>query len=60
MLKKSNPESLGDLRNISCTMLASKMYESYVLDWMKEEVQLRRNQYGGVKGLGTDHVLAQL
>ena len=58
--KKTNPESLGDLRNISCTMLASKMYESYMLDWMKEEVQLRRNQYGGVKGLGTDHVLAQL
>ena len=56
--KKSNPEGLGDMRNISCTMLASKLYESYVLDLLKEEVQLRPNQYGGVKGLGTDHVLA--
>ena len=58
--KKPNPEGLGDLRNISCTMLASKMYETYVLDWLKQEVKLRRNQYGGTKGLGTDHALVQL
>ena len=38
--KKSCPESLSDLRNISCTLLASKMYESYVLDWIKSEVML--------------------
>ena len=41
-------------------MLSSKIYESYVLDWMKKEVILRENQYGGVKGVGTDHVLVQL
>ena len=58
--KKSNPESLADLRNISCTLLESKIYESYVLDWMKLEVNLRSNQYGGVKGLGTDHLLVNL
>ena len=58
--KKSTPESLGDLRNISCTLLASKIYESYVLDWMKLEVALRSNQYGGVKGLSTDHLLVNL
>ena len=58
--KKASPESLSDLRNISCTLLASKMYESYVLDWMKLEVALRSNQYGGVKGLGTDHLLVGL
>ena len=58
--KKSSPETLGDLRNISCTLLASKIYESYVLDWMKLEVSLRSNQYGGVKGLGTDHLLVNL
>ena len=40
-------------------MLASKVYESYVLDWLKNEVTLRDSQYGGVKGQGTDHVLAQ-
>ena len=55
--KKTNPEGLSDLRNISCTFLASKMYESYVLDWIKLEVMLRSNQYGGVRGLSTDHLL---
>ena len=58
--KKNNPESLSDLRNISCTLLARKIYESYVLDWIKIEVGLRSNQYGGVKGLGTDHLLVNL
>ena len=58
--KKTNPASLNDLRNISCTMLASKMYESYVLDWLKAEVTLKKNQYGGRRGMGTDHVLVQL
>ena len=58
--KKNSPESLGDLRNISCTMLASKIYESYVLDWIKGEVTLRTNQYGGVRGVSTDHVLVQM
>ena len=48
--KKSSPESLSDLRNISCTLLASKIYESYVLDWLKLEVSLRSNQYGGLRG----------
>ena len=36
------------------------MYESYVLEWLKDEVKLRSNQYGGVKGVGTQHVLVQL
>ena len=58
--KKTPPAGLEDLRNISCTMLASKIYESYVLDWLKSEVTLRSNQYGGVRGVGTDHVLVQL
>ena len=58
--KKSNPQSLADLRNISCTLLASKIYESYVLDWPKLEVSLRSDQYGGIKGLSTDHLLVNL
>ena len=41
-------------------MLSSKIYESYVLDWTKTEVSLRSNQYGGVKGVSTDHVLVQM
>ena len=30
--KKAAPQALEDLRNISCTMLASKVFESFVLD----------------------------
>ena len=30
-------------------MLASKMYESYILDWLKGEIKMRDNQFGGVK-----------
>lgn len=49
--KKSNLESLGELRKISCMMLASKVFESYVLDLLKAQVQLHSNQYGGIKEL---------
>ena len=55
--KKKIPESINDLRNISCTMLPSKVYESYVLNWSQEEVDLKRTQYGGVKGCSTAHML---
>ena len=50
ILKNSCQESFGDLRNISCTMLVSKILESYLLEWAMQEVTTRLNQYGGVKG----------
>ena len=34
--KKAVPEEINDLRNISCTMLPSKIYESYILNWVQE------------------------
>ena len=55
--KKSNPATVNDLHNISCTMLASKMYESYILEWLQKQVKLKNNQYGGVKGRSADHML---
>ena len=58
--KCRNPESLSDLRNISCTMLASKIYESYVLNWLSTEVKCKPNQYGGVKGCSVSHLLVDL
>ena len=58
--KGKKTETVNDLRNISCTLLARKMYESFVLDWLKGEVKLRTNQYGGVKGVGTQHLLVRL
>ena len=58
--KNTHPGGIGDLRNISCTMLASKIFESYVLGWLKAQVRLKSNQFGGIKGVGTDHLLVQL
>ena len=58
--KKTMPQSPGDLRNISCTQLFSKVYESFVLEWLGTQIQLRTNQYGGVKGSGTEHFLVNL
>ena len=58
--KKPVPESLNDLRNISCTALFSKVFESFVLDWIIEQVGMRENQMGGMKGAGAEHYLIQL
>ena len=55
--KKVHPESMNDLRNISCTALTSKIYESYVLEWLGKEVSLKSNQFGGTKGCSVDHLL---
>ena len=45
--KTKNPTDISGLRNISCTKLSSKVYESYVLEWMGKWVSLKENQYGG-------------
>ena len=58
--KKSLPSGLNDLRNISCTALFSKVYESFVLSWLGEQVGMRSNQMGGMKGAGTEHYLVEL
>ena len=58
--KCRNPSGLGDLRNISCTMLPSKIYESFILNWLATEGKCKPNQYGGVKGCGVPHLLVDL
>ena len=58
--KKSHPQGPGDLRNISCTQLFSKVYESFILEWLNAQIKLKLNQYGGVKGSGTEHFLVRL
>ena len=58
--KKFLPEGPDDLRNISCTLLLSKIYESFVLDWLGGQVTIRTNQFGGVKGFGTERYLVKL
>ena len=39
--KKSVPEGMNDLRNISCTALFSKVCETFVLGWLGEQVGMR-------------------
>ena len=58
--KKSMPESFADLRNISCTKLFSKVFEAFVLERAAEEITLKDNQYGGVKGCSTAHMLIDI
>ena len=58
--KKSLPSSFADLRNISCTAFFSKVMETFVLQWAMEEVGLKSNQYGGVKGCSTTHMLLDI
>ena len=58
--KKKLPSSFGDLRNISCTLLFSKLFEAYVLQCALEELTLKGNQYGGVKGCSTTHMLVEI
>ena len=58
--KKTNPTSLSDLRNISCTNAFSKIFEQHVLSRLAEEVTLKDNQYGGVKGCSTTPMLVEI
>ena len=62
-VRDPNPEKAGpvnDLRNISCTALFSKVFESFVLDRLTEQVGMRENQMGGMRGAGAEHYLVQL
>ena len=58
--KCRNPAGVGDLRNISGTMLPSKIFESFILNWLATEVSCKNNQYGGVKGCGVNHLLVDM
>ena len=58
--KKNLPQDFADLRNISCTLFVSKVFESFVLKLVKEEISLKTNQYGGVKGCSTTHMIVEI
>ena len=57
--KSKVPESIKDVRNISCTPLFSKVLEFFVLKNLKEQMPLSNRQFGGVKGVGIDHFLCE-
>ena len=60
ILKKKNPDSLSDCRNISCTNFLSKVMEGFILSRLREEIEADPDQYGGVKGTGVEHLLLQV
>ena len=58
--KTGCPADFSDLRNISCTLLASKILESYVLEWAMEEITTKNNQFGGVRGCRGTHLVLKV
>ena len=55
--KEEGASKLDQLRNLSCTNALSKILESCVLKKLQEEVTIKPNQYGGLRGSGTCHFL---
>ena len=57
--KISKPQSLKDIRKITCTSDFSKVFESFLKQWIIEDIQNKINatQFGGFKGVGTEHLL---
>ena len=58
--KKTSPADFSDLRNISCTLFFSKVYEQFVLKCLQEETTMKNNQYGGIKGCSTTHLIIEV
>ena len=57
--KVTIPSSLDEIRNLSCTCLFSKVLESIVLSRLQEECSVGINQFGGIKGSGTEMYLVK-
>ena len=55
--KNNSPTNFGELRNISCTNLFSKVLEHFVLQRLRREIGPRTNQFGGLPGSGVNHYL---
>lgn len=58
--KIPNPQQPSECRNISCTNYLSKLYESFVLEWRREEVRPKANQYGSEKGASAAQLLVEV
>ena len=55
--KTHSPANYNELRNISCTNFLSKILESFVLERLQNEIELKYSQFGGVRGTGSSHLL---
>ena len=49
------PSSIGELRNLSCTPFFLKVLESFILEMLRGEITLLKEQFGGVKGTSATH-----
>ena len=56
------PKEISDLRKISSTSDYSKVFESFLKDWIMEDIfaNLDTGQYGGQPGTGTEHMMVCL
>ena len=60
--KVTHPKTIKDLRKISSTSDYSKVYESFLKDWIMEDISpnIDIGQFGGQPGMGTEHMLVCL
>ena len=58
--KKVSPSGPNECRNLSCTNLFSKVFETFVLQALGTEVDTSDIQYGGIKGTGVNHFLVKM
>ena len=58
--KVNKPQDLSECRNIACTNFWSKLLERIALERLKSEIEPDPIQFGGIKGSGTPHFLAEV
>ena len=60
--KKSAIKNLKDVRKIASTSDFSKIFEHFLLEFVLEDIshKLSKQQYGGKKGVGTEHLMVTL
>ena len=62
LFQVKHPETIKDLRKISCTSDYSKIFEAYLKDWIIQDIWKNNDpsQYCGEKGTGTEHMIVML
>ena len=57
--KNKELEKLSDMQKIASTSDFSKVFEKFLKEWIIKDISdnLSPSQYGGKKGIGTEHVI---
>ena len=58
--KNKSPHDPADCRNIACTNFLSKLYEAFTLQWTREDVRPKKNQYGGEPSASSTQLLIEV